>query len=146
MSRVSAKLAIFGVVPMLMLASLAGSLYQTSQASALRPVSSNSAVKNQGVTGQITVGPTSPFCGDASPCYMPYQTTMSVFNNAGKVVATFSSDSQGFFSASLTPGNYTIEQPNGGNVFRLPYTAPQAVKVVSGQYTYVSFQFDSSRR
>jgi hypothetical protein len=145
MSRVSAKLAIFGVVPVLMLASLAGSLYQTSRASALRPVSSNSTVKNQGVTGQITVGPTSPFCGDTSPCYVPYQTTMSVVNNAGKVVATFTSDSQGFFSASLTPGNYTIERLSQTRL-TLPYAAPQAVKVVSGQYAYVSIQFDSGRR
>lgn len=144
MQKVLTTLSALVIVPIITFVGLA-TLTVAPLASA-SSVNSQSVLNKQGITGQITVGPVSPICGDANPCYAPYQTTMLVLNNAGKVVANFSSDSQGFFSVSLSPGKYTVEQPVGLSRISLPSVAPMDVKVTSGQYTYLPIQFDSGRR
>jgi hypothetical protein len=142
MSRVPIKLTVFlSLILLLSGIGCAGLNHYT--ASAFSTNSAN-ASKQQGISGQITYGPTSPVCGVAdSPCYIPYPATMEVLKN-GRQVATFTADSQGLFNVSLPKGTYTIQSLE---LTTLQYTvSPQPVVVSRNQITSVSIMFDSGIR
>lgn len=100
-----------------------------------------------GITGQVLVGPT---CGGpvgpktSTECAdKPYPTTVTVLDQSGQTVTTFTTDSDGRFRVTLKPGTYTLHPASTG---RLPVAVDQTIQVVSGQYLTVTIMYDSGMR
>lgn len=103
----------------------------------------SAANDKQGITGTVTIGPTSPVCVDT--CYALYSTTMEVLNDNGRVITTFTSGSNGQFSLALNPGTYTV-RPINERLAMHPYASPQTVVVPHKIYAQMVFLFDSGIR
>jgi Prealbumin-like fold domain len=100
---------------------------------------------DSGIEGMINVSPARP--GPArvgAPNSRPLTNTAFVVRNASGVVATFTTDAEGRFRASLPPGHYTVslkgEQP------RIGHFGPFEVDVAGGRMTTVGWQCDSGMR
>ncbi len=136
------KFAAVILIAFALVGSFVATINSSSQAVAAKH-STSVTPKAQGIEGTITYGPTSPICGDTNPCYIPYETTMSVYNaKNNNYVTSFSSDSEGMFSVELKAGTYVVKSDSISR-FNPP---AQTVKVVSGSYTDLSITFDSGIR
>jgi hypothetical protein len=99
-----------------------------------------------GISGLVMLGPTCPVVREGVDCPLkPYQATMSVLNDRGKVVLQFETDEQGEFRVALAPGEYTLrpESPEG-----LPYPFADQIDftVAPGAFTRLSVIYDSGIR
>ncbi len=105
---------------------------------------SNSPVLFSGIEGEIRIGPISPVSAPGETNSKPYSTKMRVRSLPdGKVVAEFTSDSQGKFRAVLAPGRYEVEPENAAP---LPMGSTVDVTVTAGQFTHVQIVYDSGIR
>ncbi|MFY9609786.1 MAG: carboxypeptidase-like regulatory domain-containing protein [Blastocatellia bacterium] len=101
-----------------------------------------------GIEGQSVISPVRPGpqrqdqSGSA-----PYRTTLAVVNTAGgREVARFETGSDGRFRVSLPPGEYRIGPPPETHRRGFPRGEEQTVKVLPGQFTRVTIEFDSGMR
>lgn len=107
---------------------------------------SNSGIEGQALLGpacpgpQIAEGPEATRCADK-----PYQATIKVLDEKGKVVTTFQTDEDGRFQVALSPGTYTlVPEINPNAVF--PLASTQTVTVNGGEFTQITISFDTGIR
>ena len=99
-----------------------------------------------GIEGVITISPTQPGPIRADmPSSQPLaNATFVVKDEKNTVTAEFTTDSQGHFHASLSPGRYTVSLK--GKKTGVGHFGPFEVDVVAGQMTNVQWQCDSGIR
>ena len=101
---------------------------------------------SSGIAGLVLIGPMCPVMQIDVPCPdQPYATTLVVRDSQGGEVCRTSSGDDGRFRVGLPPGEYELG-PEPSEFDRLPYTSPQWVTVVPGQYTEVLVSYDSGIR
>ncbi len=99
-----------------------------------------------GIRGMVTIGPTCPVMReppDPQCADKPYQASLRIKNQAGKVVIEVKTNKDGTFKFDLPPGQYTIENAAGGV---MPSLSPVTVTVGQNGYQEVNLQFDSGIR
>jgi len=98
-----------------------------------------------GIEGIITISPARPGPIRADePASVPLpNATFGVENNNGEV-ASFTTDDQGRFRASLAPGHYKVSLK--GRKSSIGRFGPFEVDVVSGKMTNVQWECDSGMR
>jgi len=98
-----------------------------------------------GIEGVITISPAQagPTRADA-PRSMPLANTTFVVENQSGEVASFTTDGQGGFRASLPPGHYKVSLK--GRKSSIGRFGPFEVDVVSGKMTNVQWECDSGIR
>jgi hypothetical protein len=97
-----------------------------------------------GIAGQVMLGPICP--GPERPdrvCERPYEATIIVLDQQGRVLSQVRSNAAGQFRVPLTPGIYTLRPEAPG---RLPRAAEQTVRVESGQFTQVEIRYNTGIR
>jgi Prealbumin-like fold domain len=102
-------------------------------------------IADTGIEGVITVGPTHG--GPVRPgmtSSAPLANAAFVVGNQNGAIAEFTTDGQGHFKVSLTPGHYTVtKKDRQKGVGRY---GPFDVDVVAGQMTKVEWQCDTGMR
>lgn len=101
---------------------------------------------NGGVKGTATIGPICPVeqdPPDQSCADRPYQATVSIKNQVGKVVINSKINADGSFQFDLPPGIYIIENASSSV---MPTLSPAQVTVETNKYTEINLQFDSGIR
>lgn len=94
----------------------------------------------------MTIGPTCPVQRIDQPCpNRPFAGEVSVRDGSGSQVGDVHADAAGHFRVDLAPGTYQLV-PVSLHPGVPPIGKPQTVTVVSGQYTYVTIEFDSGIR
>ena len=101
--------------------------------------------RGTGIEGVITFGPTQggPI-RPGIPSSAPLANATFVVENEKGAVASFTTDGQGRFRVSLTPGHYTVskEGKKGG----VGHYGPFDVDVLAGQMTRVEWECDTGIR
>ncbi len=95
--------------------------------------------------GVTVAGPSCPIVGPGSSCPdRPVAAELVVRDASGKEVLRFKSGADGRFRVDLPPGQYTLGSPEP---LALPFTRPQTVTVIGGQYINVgNVHFDTGIR
>ncbi len=105
------------------------------------------AAMHSGIAGVVVIGPTCPvqkIPPDPNCADKPYQATINVKSADGtKQISSFTSGTDGKFSADLSPGTYLLA-PASTNKY--PRGVEQAVTVQSNKYTQITITFDSGIR
>lgn len=100
-----------------------------------------------GIMGKIVLGPTCPAVGSGmeDECQdKPYQGTVAVKTSDGtKEITKFTSDAEGNFKVSLTPGDYLLVPVSDS---RSSFGKPQNVTVKEGEFTSVTIPYDTGIR
>lgn len=98
-----------------------------------------------GIEGIITISPTKagPVRADA-PSSRPLAKAPFVVENQKGEVTSFTTDDQGRFRTSLTPGHYKVSLKN--RTSSIGKYGPFEVDVVAGKMTKVQWQCDSGMR
>ena len=110
----------------------------------LATCSAEPASTNNGVEGQVFIGPLCPVVQVGQECPdQPYQATLTVNNSNGREIAKVQTDEQGRFKIPLEPGEYILH-PESPNV--MPYASEQTFTVVSGKFTQITVNYDSGIR
>lgn len=100
---------------------------------------------NSGLEGLVTVGPQCPVVREGESCPdLPYAATLEL-RQAGKLVAQFNSDAQGYFRVTMRPGSYSLE-PQSPVGRALPAAGPRTVTVLEGQFSSIAVVYDSGIR
>ena len=103
------------------------------------------AESGTGLEGVITVDPAHPGpIREGVPSSAPLASTVFVVENEKGVVTSFTTDDQGRFRISLTPGHYTVSMQNKER--RVRHCGPFAIDVVAGQMTKVEWRCDTGMR
>ena len=98
-----------------------------------------------GIEGVITISPTQPGPARAdAPSSGPLANRAFVVENDKGEVASFTTDDQGRFRASLAPGHYKVSLK--GRTSSIGRYGPFEVDVVAGQLTKVQWNCDSGIR
>jgi carboxypeptidase family protein len=61
-----------------------------------------------GLRGLVERGPITPVCRVGQPCDGPAQGVKLLFSRAGKVAATATTNSKGWYRVTLRPGRYSV--------------------------------------
>lgn len=98
-----------------------------------------------GMEGVTVAGPSCPIVAPGSSCAdRPVAAELVVRDASGKEVLRFKSGADGRFRVDLPPGQYTLGSPEP---LALPFTRPQTVTVIGGQYINVgNVHFDTGIR
>lgn len=107
----------------------------------------NILLYNSGVRGTVMLGPTCPVQKnppDPNCADKPYRTLVAIFRSSDLTHAFIitSSDADGKFSASMSPGDYTI----GAGESNLPRCSNQQVTVEPNAYTTTNISCDTGIR
>ena len=98
-----------------------------------------------GIEGVITFGPTQAGpIRPGIPSSKPLANATFVVENEKGAVASFTTDDQGRFRASLPPGHYTVSMK--GKKHGIGHYGPFDVDVVPGQMTKVQWECDTGIR
>ena len=99
--------------------------------------------RHSGIIGQafITICPVLP-PGGCPPS--PYETSVSVFNAKGRLVAEIDTDENGMFSVNLKPGVYTLVPLIPEPPHYSPYSPPITVRVAAKRFTPVTIGYYST--
>lgn len=105
------------------------------------------AMPLSGIEGLVTIGPQCPVLEEGVPCPdRPYQAEIMVLDeSSGRVVATFTSDTDGGFRVDLPPGRYVLD-PGEPLLVDEPRAEKMTISVEAGRYTQVTMRFDSGVR
>ena len=98
---------------------------------------------NGGIEGHILRGPAVPVSREGAVTNRPYQATINVLDDDGRIVTQLQSDTNGRFRLSLKPGKYTLEPQEKDSVSR---AARQIVAVSPDTFTQVTIVYDSGIR
>jgi hypothetical protein len=102
------------------------------------------SAEDTGVEGQVLLGPMCPVVRLDQPCPdQPYQSTLTVLNPTGKMIAQIQADVKGVYRLALLPGDY-IMHPESPNV--MPHAQDQLFSVLAGQFTKLDIVYDSGIR
>ncbi len=98
---------------------------------------------DSGITGLVTIGPTSPVQQEGQTGEAPYSATIVIRDSGGTKVTAVTSGIDGRFVVHLAPGTYILEPQSPGI---LPYAEPQRVTVEAHRFTEVTVAYDSGIR
>lgn len=99
-----------------------------------------------GVEAQVWIGPTCPVVRVGSECPDdPYETTLTVTDLEGEVVATGKSDAQGYYRIELPPGEYILV-PARPRAHAPPFADSIPFEVKTGTFTQLDVHYDSGLR
>jgi len=101
---------------------------------------------DSGIKGTVTIGPTCPVervPRDPNCADKPYQASLRIKNQGGKVVIESKTNEDGSFEFSLPPGQYTIES---ATTSVMPSLSPVSITIAPGAYSQINLQFDSGIR
>ncbi|HEX8091927.1 MAG TPA: hypothetical protein VF762_23955, partial [Blastocatellia bacterium] len=104
--------------------------------------------KESGIAGQAVISPVrpGPIRVGQGPNQQPFKTTLVISTaGEGREVARLETSSDGRFRVSLPPGEYKVGPPPNNARF-LPRASEQIVKVLPGQFSQVTINFDSGMR
>jgi hypothetical protein len=99
-----------------------------------------------GVIGQVFIGPTCPSIRPGLDCPdRPFQTSISVYSEAGRFITEFTTDVDGQFEVTLKPGHYILVPAGAGS---RSYPSVEALEVVvrKKEFTPVIISYDSGIR
>ena len=96
-----------------------------------------------GIAGDVILQPVSPVERPGSSNSRPYQASIGVVDNAGRIVAEVRSDANGRFDIVLEPGTYVV-RPESAAIY--PHAPAQTVTVAEGRVTRVHIVYDSGIR
>jgi hypothetical protein len=96
-----------------------------------------------GIAGDVILQPLTPVERPGSPNSRPYQASIGVVDNAGRIVAVVRSDANGRFDIVLEPGTYVV-RPESAAIY--PHAPAQTVSVAEGRFTPVHIVYDSGIR
>jgi hypothetical protein len=100
-------------------------------------------VITSGISGVTVAGPQCPVERPGSPCPdRPISATIDIKTRGGKLVSTFTSDSQGAFRVPIEPGQYVLTSATAGP----PTLAPTDITVPDGQFVVVTLTLDTGIR
>lgn len=105
--------------------------------------SNSSPPTDSGLTGLVTIGPTSPVEREGVADDTPYSATLVIKDVSGDRVATVTSGTDGRFAVDLPPGTYLLEPQSPGV---LPFAQPQEVIVEPHRFTEIIVPYDSGIR
>ncbi len=95
---------------------------------------------HSGIVGQVylTVCPVVPPGG----CPLdPYQATISIFNDKGRLVERVTTDEEGLFAVNLKPGVYRLVPEGPPPPHIRPFAFPQDVRVERKQFSEVTIVY-----
>lgn len=100
--------------------------------------------QKSGISGSVLLGPQCPVVREAKDCPDKlFQTTLVVTTADGtRVITQFSSDLNGVFRVSLTPGQYLIRSVTQTR----PYCTSNSITVNANTYTTVTIHCDTGIR
>jgi Carboxypeptidase regulatory-like domain len=105
----------------------------------------SSSAGESGIEGVITISPVNPGpIRDDAPASMPLANATFVVEDKNGEATSFTTDGQGRFRLSLTPGHYTVSIK--GRKTTIGHFGPFEVDVVSGKMTKVQWDCDSGIR
>lgn len=96
-----------------------------------------------GIEGEVVLGPISPVEMAGVSNDRPYQTSISVVDEAGRTVMVFQSNARGRFQVELAPGRYVL-RPH--SPISSPSAPAQPISVEKSRYTSVRICYDSGIR
>lgn len=91
------------------------------------------------VVGIVMRGPTTPICSPRTPCAGPAAGVTVKALEAGRLVATTTTNRRGRFGFSLAPGYYTIAAYGRG-------AEPRTVRVTAAARVHLTFLIDTGIR
>ncbi len=94
-----------------------------------------------GFRGYVKRGPTMPVCRVGVPCTAPAKGVKLRFSRAGKVVATATTNSQGWYRVVLRAGNYTV-----GTSSKVAAFGPRTATAKKGRMIRRDFLIDTGIR
>jgi hypothetical protein len=97
-----------------------------------------------GIEGVITLNPPRPGPVRADTPVSPLANVVFAVENQKGEIASFTTDNQGHFRASLAPGHYKVSRK--GRTSSIGRYGPFEVDVVAGQMTKVQWECDSGMR
>jgi hypothetical protein len=100
--------------------------------------------RDSGITGTVVAGPQCPVEVIGHPCPpRPVSATVTVEDQAGRTMTTFTSDEQGGFRVALPPGRYRLitQRANQPQLMQ-----PVDVTVAAGTYTRIRLFLDTGIR
>jgi hypothetical protein len=101
---------------------------------------------DSGIRGRVFIGPQCPVVQEGVPCPdAPYEASIRVRRESGKLVKTVRSGKDGRFRVNLAPGRYVLE-PLSPNEGAPPYAGPVTVRVRAHVFTPVTITYDSGIR
>ncbi len=100
--------------------------------------------ETSGVEGRVLIGPMCPVVQAGTECPdLPYQAGLIILKPDGREVQRFETDEQGRFSIPLPPGDYILA-PQSKDA--MPFASEVNFTVAPGEYTRLTFYFDSGIR
>ena len=96
-----------------------------------------------GLRGLVKRGPIMPVCRANVPCDEPARGVKLIFSRSGKVVATATTNSKGWYRVSLRPGRYSVRTNRRGPERT---TQPQNATVPSDRVKRRDFYLDTGIR
>jgi hypothetical protein len=86
---------------------------------------------HSGIVGQTLLNPRCPVSAPFIDCGppRPFETTVSVYNDKGKLVSEVTSGDDGYFVIYINPGTYTLVPKNPELPLIYPFSDPQSVVV-----------------
>ena len=97
-----------------------------------------------GIEGQVWLSNTCPETPTNSDCPpRPYQSKVTVANQADEIVTEIKTDANGHFSRVLQPGIYKLKPQS---LRPYPFAPEQVIKVVKNVVTKVTINYDSGIR
>jgi hypothetical protein len=99
------------------------------------------------LSGLVVAGPTCPVESVENPCPprpVPNRLVL-IETTGGTVVSRATTDQQGQFTVTLSPGTYQVKVPPDGNPFPVQRVAQQ-VTVIAGQTVQVKIELDTGIR
>ncbi len=104
--------------------------------------------KESGIMGKVLLGPICPVMRDPPDpeCNDKlFETTLALATEDGsKIIKTFSSDKQGLFKVTASPGRYTIVSGDKTKVF--PHCGSEVIEVKKEQFTETNVSCDTGIR
>jgi hypothetical protein len=96
-----------------------------------------------GLRGYVKRGPIMPVCRVGVPCDAPAKGVKLVFSRSGKVAATTTTNSKGWYRLTLRPGSYAVRTNRRGPEWR---AQPSAVTVPNDRVKRRDFFLDTGIR
>ncbi len=102
------------------------------------------AALGTGLTGTVERSPVTPVCQVNVPCSAPFSARFTILQGP-RLVAAFSSDSQGHFTVPLEPGPYQLVPGSDAPIIS-PQSQAKSVVVGPSGLTPVRLEFDTGLR